>query len=118
AGVVPARVDRAGAASRSARDLLGVELPRVGMTARWRTFLLFLALLVAKIVETVRAVGTSIDGGYYTDIAEHVRDGDGLVSDVSLYHAGVPSFPYPTPIYPLWPWLLGLLSRVVDVGIL
>ena len=88
------------------------------MTARWRTVVLFLALLVAKIVETVRAVGTNIDGGYYTDIAEHVRDGDGLVSDVSLYHAGVPSFPYPTPIYPLWPWLLGVLARVVDIGIL
>ena len=88
------------------------------MTARWRTFLLFFALLVLKIVQTVPAIGTSIDGGYYTDVAEHVRDGDGLVSDVSLYHAGVPSFPHATPIYPLWPWLLGMLARVVDIGIL
>jgi hypothetical protein len=83
-----------------------------------RTGALFAGLLLPKIVATALVRGTNVDGGYYTDAALHVRDGAGLVSDVSLYHAGVPSFPYPTPIYPLWPWLLGMAARAVDMGVL
>jgi len=61
------------------------------------------------------ATDIGVDGGYYLDVAMHVRDGLGLVSDVSLYHAGFPHFPHPTPIYPLWPLLLGHLGRLVDI---
>ncbi|MEQ9320680.1 MAG: hypothetical protein RIF41_16055, partial [Polyangiaceae bacterium] len=51
------------------------------------------------------------DGGYYLDIAAHVRDGHGLVSNVCLMHQGCPELPHPTTIYPLWPLLLGHVSR-------
>ena len=64
---------------------------------------------------TARASDMNVDGGYYLDVAMHVRDGHGLVSDVSLYHAGFPHFPHLTPIYPLWPWLLGTVGRVVEI---
>ncbi|OGQ17354.1 MAG: hypothetical protein A2138_25600 [Deltaproteobacteria bacterium RBG_16_71_12] len=43
------------------------------------------------------------DGGYYTDIVQHLLAGDGLVTDVSLYHRAFRSFPHADSIYPLWP---------------
>lgn len=75
-----------------------------------------LALLVpVQVLLTAGTADMNVDGGYYLDVAMHLRDGLGLVSDVSLYHAGFPSFPHPTPIYPLWPWLLGLAGRLVEI---
>ncbi|RMG98542.1 MAG: hypothetical protein D6705_05555 [Deltaproteobacteria bacterium] len=73
---------------------------------------LLLVLGVPKIVATAVEHGTSIDGGYYTDIARHLRDGDGFVTCVSLYHQGFPAFPHPTTVYPLWPLLYGLAARL------
>ncbi|HTL12690.1 MAG TPA: hypothetical protein VL588_09400, partial [Bdellovibrionota bacterium] len=55
---------------------------------------------------------TGFDGGYYTDIAQNVRDHLGFVTDVSPFHQSLPYFPHPSPVYPLWPWILGLLGRV------
>lgn len=77
--------------------------------------LLLVALALPQLAIVAHSEGTHCDGGFYMDVAMYVRDGRGLVSDVSLYHAGVPSFPHATPIYPLWPLLLGHLGRVVDI---
>ncbi len=78
--------------------------------------LLMVTILVPlQFVLTWYTEDMGVDGGYYLDVAMNVRDGLGLVSDVSLYHSGFPSFPHPTPIYPLWPWLLGQVGRVVDI---
>lgn len=87
----------------------------------WEWPLLGLLLGVLAVTQVVLTLGThemGVDGGYYLDVAMHVRDGQGLVSDVSLYHAGFPRFPYPSPIYPLWPLLLGWLGRLVDILLL
>ncbi|RMH69335.1 MAG: hypothetical protein D6683_16225 [Actinomyces sp.] len=73
---------------------------------------LLVCLVGAQVGLTAWGAEIGVDGGYYTDVAMHVRDGDGLVSDVSLYHAGFPRFPYPSPIYPLWPWLYGMAGRL------
>jgi len=73
---------------------------------------LLVYLVGAQVGLTAWGAEIGVDGGYYTDVAMHLRDGDGLVSDVSLYHAGFPRFPYPSPIYPLWPWLYGMAGRV------
>jgi hypothetical protein len=62
-------------------------------------------------------VDWSYDGGYYANIAEHVRDGDGFVTDISMYHQGLPSYPYPSPVYPLWPLLLGVVAKVVPMSV-
>ena len=83
-----------------------------------RLFLAMMALLVPiRAVHTSHIRGMYVDGGYYTEVARHVRDGLGLTSHVSLYHFGYETFPYPTSVYPLWPWLLGMCARVIDLEI-
>lgn len=57
------------------------------------------------------------DAAYYHDIAAHVRDGHGLVTDISLFNAGYEHFPHPTAVYPLWPLVLGLSARVVPLDV-
>jgi hypothetical protein len=72
-----------------------------------------------KIELTTHTFGSNADGGTYLDIAAHVRDGDGLVTNVSLTHLGFPRFPYPTGHYPLWPLIVGLAAKVfplLDAG--
>jgi hypothetical protein len=68
-----------------------------------------------KIAVTLHTYGTNVDGGFYTDVARHVRDGQGLVSSCSTLHAGYPRFPFPTAVYPLWPLLLGWVAKVVPI---
>ncbi len=76
------------------------------------------ALLVAKVAVNAFADEPFVDGAYYGDIAAHVRDGHGFVSSASLYHAGYPSFPYPSSVYPIWPLLLGLCARLAPLELL
>lgn len=57
----------------------------------------------------------NLDGGLYTDVARHVRDGDGLTTSMSVYNFGYEYFPHPTSVYPLWPLLLGYTARVVPL---
>jgi hypothetical protein len=57
------------------------------------------------------------DASYYYDIAAHVRDGHGLVTDISLFNAGYERFPHPTAVYPVWPLVLGLSARVVPLDV-
>lgn len=87
-----------------------------------RDLLLFGAMLLflvpARVLHTSRIRSMFVDGGYYTEVARHVRDGEGLASNVSLYHFGYDHFPFPTSVYPLWPWLLGTLARVADIELL
>ena len=62
--------------------------------------LIFLALLYLKVplsVDNYDQQSMSVDGGYYMDIAQNIRDGLGFVSDVSPFHQGLPDFPHPTP---------------------
>lgn len=88
-------------------------------TIRGRLLLaaLLAALLALKLLAATRDLAYDPDPSYYHDIAAHVRDGDGLVTDVSLFNAGYPRFPHPTAVYPLWPLLLGLAGRVVPLDL-
>jgi|GEM_PF-4932390 len=61
---------------------------------------------------------TGYDGGYYLHVAMNVRDSLGLVTYDSPFHHGIPEFPHPSPIYPLWPILLGLTGRLFDIHLL
>lgn len=84
-----------------------------------RLLLAILALLVPlRAIHTASVRWMLVDGGLYAEVARHVRDGEGLVTNLSLYHAGYDHFPHPTPIYPLWPLLLGYGSRIVDLATL
>jgi hypothetical protein len=82
--------------------------------------LILLLLVIADVKFSFNATQTtpSVDGGYYTDVAQHVRDGEGLKTDISLYHQGFPYFPHPTPVYPLWPWVYGMTARFSSQPIL
>lgn len=77
--------------------------------------LLLVGLVALKLRYVAIEPAFGPDGSYYYDIAAHVRDGDGLVTDVSLFNAGFVDFPHPTAIYPLWPLLLGYVGRVVPL---
>lgn len=77
---------------------------------------IFAVLVPMRIVHTAGVREMGVDGGYYVEVARHVRDGLGLSSHVALYHAGYEQFPHPTSIYPLWPLLLGYLARLGDLA--
>ena len=83
--------------------------------ARLITLVLFALIAVLKILYNLKVDYFGLDGSYYANVAGHVRDGEGLVTDLSLYHSGMPFFPHPTPIYPLWPLVLGYVSRAVPL---
>jgi hypothetical protein len=55
------------------------------------------------------------DGIYYFQIAEHVADGDGLRTSVSLYGQGLRDMPSPATVQPLWPLVLGYSGRVLGM---
>lgn len=97
-------------AARSDRRRFVEALTRDG--GRALLLVAILALLGAyKVLFTLHVRSPHSDGGYYLDIAAHVRDGQGLVSNVCLMHQGCPELPHPTTIYPLWPLLLGHATR-------
>lgn len=77
---------------------------------------LLLLLLLLKVVYHLGPVEYEPDPSLYHDIAAHVRDGDGLVTDVSLFNAGYSYFPHPIALYPLWPLVLGHCARAVPIA--
>lgn len=77
--------------------------------------LILLVLLALKIAHHSGPIGYEPDPSLYQDIAGHVRDGDGIVTDASLFNAGFSYFPHPTPLYPLWPLVLGYCGRILPL---
>lgn len=73
---------------------------------------ILLVLAYFKVPFTQHEFETHADGGYYTDIAAHVRDGQGLTTNLCLMYKGCPQLPHPADIYPLWPLLLGLVAKL------
>ncbi len=74
------------------------------------TFLLlfiFVFLVYSKILLNGEISFFGNDGEYYTNVARYFASGSGIVSSISIFHQGMPFFPHPTPIYPLWPILYG-----------
>jgi hypothetical protein len=76
---------------------------------------ILLPLLWVKFNTNALMVDLGVDGSYYMDVADHVRQGLGLRTEVSLYHQGMIGFPHPTPVYPLWPMLLGWVARFTSL---
>lgn len=99
----------------SAGPPVGCPDPALARARRLLSFALLATLAVLKAQIAYGSVIFGPDGAYYLEVARNVRDAAGLVSWISMYHAGVESFPYPTPIYPLWPLLLGYVGRVVPI---
>ncbi len=81
--------------------------------------LILLLLALFKVPLTAQTRDTGVDGGYYTNVAQHVRDGNGLQTNISLYHKAYSYFPHPTSIYPAWPVLYGYVAKafpLLEVG--
>ncbi len=60
-------------------------------------------------------IGDGLDGAYYFHIARHVANGDGLVTNLSIFHMGLDPLPQPATTYPLLPLLLGWIGRIFDI---
>ena len=88
---------------------------RAQLFARLALLLAILATAVALKAELAIEAGWGTDGQYYQHLASHVRDGDGLVSRVSLYHQGFQEWPHRVNQAPLWPVTLGLAARVAPL---
>lgn len=71
-------------------------------------------LLVVRMLKGAGDPPYGIDAAYYFQLARHVMNGEGLVTTVSLYHEGW-VLPAKTPIYPLWPLMLGYTGRVIGL---
>ena len=67
---------------------------------------------------TLNADSFGWDGSYYYNIAQNIRDSLGFTTNISLYHQGMTYFPHPTPVYPVWPYVLGYLGRFVSMDLL
>lgn len=88
----------------------------------WRVGLLVVVLVILAFYKWPLAsdfyhtsIDKAYDGGYYLNVGQNVRDGNGLVTNVALFHKAYPYFPHPTSIYPLWPLLLGYASRFAPI---
>ena len=84
--------------------------------SRWVLAGILLGLVVLKASYNpypFRLLGT--DGAYYYQVARHVSEGDGLLTSVALYHQGLRQLPHASPIYPLWPLVLGGTGALVGL---
>lgn len=80
--------------------------------------LLLLLILFGLKLSISPGVGRgSLDGNFYFQIARHVADGDGLKTSVSLYHQGLKELPHATNQNPIWPLVLGHVSRWLGLGV-
>jgi hypothetical protein len=70
---------------------------------------------VLRLAQAKTTTLMSVDGGYYVDVAKHIRDGLGLQTNLSVFHFGYTHFPHPSSVYPLWPTLLGLIAKVAPL---
>ena len=73
-----------------------------------------LALLKLFTNPLVLGSGTG-DARSYLEVARHVAAGDGLVSSASMWYMGLDPLPHKTPLYPLWPLVLGFSARVIPL---
>lgn len=76
-----------------------------------------LAIAVPRLMFSLYVRDFGADGGYYSNIARNVRDGNGLTTDLSIFHQGFPHFPYPTPVYPVWPFVYGMVAKVAPLEV-
>lgn len=80
----------------------------------WAAFIIA-ALAVVRMLEGAGGPPYGVDASYYYQLARHVMNGEGLVTTVSLYHEGWVA-PAKTPIYPLWPLVLGYAGRAIGLA--
>jgi hypothetical protein len=60
-------------------------------------------------------LGDGLDGSYYFQVARHVAQGKGLTTTYSVFHMGLSPLPQVSTTYPLLPFLIGSLGRIVPL---
>ncbi len=102
---------------RETGDSAGKPRMRRSLTpSRWVLAGILLGLVVLKASYNpypFRLFGT--DGAYYYQVARHVSEGNGLLTNVALYHQGFKQLPHASTIYPLWPLVLGGTGALVGL---
>jgi hypothetical protein len=100
------------------------EEARAGAGERGRRGVAALALLAALLAgfaamklayDPPPAGHARTDATTYYLVARSVAHGEGLRTSVSLYHQGLRDLPALSPIYPLWPLVLGAAGRLVGL---
>ena len=82
----------------------------------WMLLLLILAGLgLAKLSYDIGTGPYGLDASFYFQLAQNVSQGEGVVTNVSLDHEGLATFPQRMMIYPLWPLVLGYAGRVLGM---
>lgn len=61
--------------------------------------------------------GDGFDGAYYFQIARRVSQGRGLETTYSVFHMGLSPLPQPATTYPLLPFVIGHLARLVSLDV-
>src|SRR5581483_7815238 len=57
-----------------------------------------------------------LDGSFYQQLAQHVAAGDGLVTNLSLYHQALHPLAAPSTVYPVWPLVHGAAVSVLGAA--
>ncbi len=75
--------------------------------------LILAGLGLAKLSYDIGTGPYGLNASFYFQLARNVSQGEGVVTNVSLYHEGLATFPQRMMIYPLWPLVLGYAGRVL-----
>jgi len=81
--------------------------------------LFFIALIIfsvflffSKLDKIPESGYASYDGAFYSDIALHIYNGDGLLTSISSFDQFYKVLPRPTQVYPFWPLVGGSLAHL------
>lgn len=76
-----------------------------------------LAIVIPRLLMSIFVTDFGADGSYYTNVAQNVRDGNGVATDISVFHQAFPSFPHPTSVYPIWPLVYGGFAKLAPIEV-
>lgn len=86
--------------------------------ARYTFYLVLLVMAAAKVYMTYLhhvSFYLSEDGSYYHNLIENLMVGRGFVTHISPFHHGLPSFPYPSIVYPVWPLVAAAVGKLTHI---
>lgn len=87
------------------RDVFSLLRRHVGSLILSGLFLVLVLYKFSMAKSHVAAFYVSEDGSYYYDLIDNLLAGRGFVTNISPFHQGLPTFPYPSIVYPVWPLL-------------
>lgn len=92
-------------------------MSRLDAGVRWLLVILVPLVVVKAIYSAAWHHPAGYDGGLYTDFAQHILAGEGITTNVSLYHRAFTSFPHHDSIQPLWPLVYAAGAAVSSIAV-